>query len=70
MPAAALYARYSSDLQNPCSVDDQLNLCREYAARQGWTVVSCYHDEAVSGAAIRGRNGAIRMLEDASARRF
>ena len=70
MPAVALYARYSSDLQNPCSIDDQLYLCREYAARQGWTVVGCYHDEAVSGAAIRGRNGAIRMLEDASAGRF
>lgn len=50
MPAAAFYARHSSDLQDPRSIDNQLNLCREYAARQGWTIVSCYHDEAVSGA--------------------
>ncbi|WP_369694520.1 recombinase family protein [Paracoccus solventivorans] len=50
MPAAAFYARHSSDLQDPRSIDNQLNLCREYAARQGWTIVSCYHNEAVSGA--------------------
>ena len=50
MPAAAFYARHSSDLQDPRSIDNQLNLCREYAPRQGWTIVSCYHNEAVSGA--------------------
>ncbi len=70
MPAVALYARYSSDLQNPRSIEDQLNLCGEYAARQGWAISGCYHDEAISGAAIRGRDGAIRMLEDASAGGF
>jgi len=31
----ALYARYSSDLQRDASIEDQLRVCREYAARQG-----------------------------------
>ena len=54
MPTAALYARYSSDLQNPRSIDDQWLVCRELAAREGWEIVACYHDDAVSGASIRG----------------
>ncbi len=32
----ALYARYSSDMQNPTSVDDQFQLAERYAAREGW----------------------------------
>lgn len=31
MPKAALYARYSSDLQNPQSIDDQIRECRQLA---------------------------------------
>jgi len=30
---AAIYARYSSDLQSETSIDDQVRLCREYAER-------------------------------------
>ena len=32
---AALYARYSSDLQRDASIEDQLRTCRELAARRG-----------------------------------
>jgi len=67
MLRAALYARYSSDLQNPQSIDDQLRVCRQLAAREGWKVVAHYHDEAVSGASIRGRAGMGRLLADARA---
>ena len=36
----ALYGRYSSDLQNPKSVDAQFRVCREYAARHSaWEIV-------------------------------
>jgi hypothetical protein len=30
-----IYARYSSDLQSPTSLDDQVQLCRAYADRNG-----------------------------------
>jgi DNA invertase Pin-like site-specific DNA recombinase len=38
----AIYARYSSDLQSPTSIDDQERLCRVYAERHGWTVGSMF----------------------------
>ena len=49
MKRCAIYARYSSDLQSPTSIDDQVQLCRAYADRQGWVVVATYHDAALSG---------------------
>ncbi|WP_149758642.1 recombinase family protein [Roseivivax sediminis] len=53
----AIYARYSTDLQNPTSIEDQVRLCRQHAARQdGWTVVQVFEDVAISGA-TRGRPG-------------
>lgn len=70
MPNVALYARYSSDLQNPHSIDDQFNLCRQFAERQGWKVVGYYRDESISGASIRGREGITLLLDDARAGRF
>lgn len=70
MLKAALYARYSSDLQNPGSIDDQLRLCRELAEWQGWEIVGLYHDEAVSGASLQGRDGLQRLMEDGQARQF
>jgi DNA invertase Pin-like site-specific DNA recombinase len=38
MLRAAVYARYSSDNQREASIEDQLEVCRRYADRQGWTV--------------------------------
>ena len=35
---AALYARYSSDLQREASIEDQFRGCREHAGREGWKV--------------------------------
>lgn len=70
MPKAALYARYSSDLQSPHSIDDQWLVCRELAAREGWEIVAHYHDDAVSGASMRGRAGMVQLLADARAGRF
>ena len=52
MTRVALYARYSSDNQREDSIEDQLRLCREHAAREKWTVFGTYADAAVSGASI------------------
>ena len=47
---AVIYARYSTDLQREASIDDQLEVCRRYAAAQGWMVVDTFTDAALSGA--------------------
>lgn len=59
---AALYARFSSDLQNAASIEDQLVACRALAARQGWTVAAEFHDAAFSGASAANRPGLMAML--------
>jgi DNA invertase Pin-like site-specific DNA recombinase len=67
---AAIYARYSSDLQKPTSIDDQLMLCREHAQKLGLDVVEAYTDPALSGASLLQRPGILQLLRDAKARRF
>lgn len=62
---AAIYARFSSDLQDTRSIVDQIALCREHARRQHWVVVQVYTDEAISGATMHGRVSLLRMVEDA-----
>lgn len=49
---AAIYARYSTDLQRDASIEDQIRVCREFAERQGWNIVECYTDHAISGATM------------------
>ena len=46
-----IYARYSSQLQNSRSIDDQIRVCMERAATEGWTVVDVFSDAAIGGAA-------------------
>ena len=36
MKRAAIYARYSSENQRDASIEDQIEVCRRYAARQGF----------------------------------
>ena len=52
MNQCAIYVRYSSDLQSSTSIQDQQRLCRAYAERQGWTVVSLFEDAGLSGCGI------------------
>ena len=60
---AAIYARFSSDLQRDASIEDQIRSCREYAARQGLKVVETYSDRAISGASLM-RTGMQQLLRD------
>ena len=60
---AAIYARFSSDLQRDASIEDQIRSCREYAAQQGLKVVEAYSDRAVSGASLM-RSGMQKLLRD------
>ena len=68
--SCAIYARYSSEGPRAESIEDQVEICRRYAERQGWTIAEIYHDAAISGASTRLRPGFQRMLLDAEARRF
>jgi DNA invertase Pin-like site-specific DNA recombinase len=45
---AALYARYSSDLQSEASIPDQFRACERIATLQGFEVVSRFEDRAIS----------------------
>ena len=65
----AIYARYSSDNQRDASIADQLRICREFAARQGWIVVQEFTDHAISGATLL-RSGFQAFMRDALNRRF
>lgn len=62
---AAIYARYSSDLQSEASIEDQVRLCRERAARDGMRVVEVYTDYAISGGTLSTRPNMLALLDDA-----
>ncbi len=67
---AALYARFSSDLQDARSITDQVSLARRYAETRGLGIVAVHEDAGISGVSIINRPGLQRLLEDAGARRF
>jgi site-specific DNA recombinase len=47
---AVIYARFSSDMQQQASIDDQVRLCRERVTRECWELVQVFADRAISGA--------------------
>ncbi|MGC8507884.1 MAG: recombinase family protein [Thiomonas sp.] len=66
---AALYARFSSDLQRASSIEDQFRNCRKRAESEGWTIAATFADAAMSGSdANRPQYRA--MLEAAARREF
>lgn len=67
---SAIYARFSSDLQDIRSITDQVNLARRYSETRGLTTVGTYEDAGISGASMANRPGLQRLLSDAAARHF
>ncbi|MGK2742034.1 recombinase family protein [Tepidicaulis sp. LMO-SS28] len=67
----AIYARYSSDLQNPASIEDQIALCRTLMTRHfdATEPVAIFSDAALSGATTQ-RPGLQRMLIAAESHQF
>jgi len=61
---AAIYARYSSDMQSECSIEDQVRVCQRLLGERGWTTQQIYSDMGISGA-THLRPGYQRLLEDA-----
>jgi site-specific DNA recombinase len=70
MKRAAIYARFSTDMQNERSIEDQIALCRDYAVRQGFTVVETCEDRALSGASLHNRPGIQELMTAAKRRQF
>ena len=69
MMRAVIYARFSSELQRDESIEDQVEVCRREAERQGWSVAKVYADRAQSGAS-RFRPQYQQMLADAERKQF
>ena len=67
---AALYARFSTELQRRESIEDQLRACRAWCERTGLEVVAEYEDAAISGASMSNRPGLQALVAAAQGRRF
>lgn len=69
---AAVYARYSTDLQNDQSVEDQITYCRELARRYGFTINDkfIFFDRAKSATTMFERDGLLSLMKAAKQRAF
>ena len=70
MRKAAIYARFSSDLQRSESIDAQIRACRYYAQRFELDVVQIFSDAAKSGRSVTGRDQFSAMMAAAKAGSF
>ncbi|MEM9964144.1 MAG: recombinase family protein, partial [Asticcacaulis sp.] len=61
---AAIYARYSSDLQREASIEDQKRICRRLIDGHSWTATQFYTDQGLSGS-THLRPGYQSMMIDA-----
>jgi len=68
---AAIYARYSSEMQKASSIDDQIRECTTFIDRQGWRVGDglIFVDRAVSGN-VANRTGYVALKAAAAAGAF
>ena len=62
--SALIYARYSSDLQNSFSIEDQVRLCRERLDQDQIEVRDIFIDRAISGSALQTRSGIQALLDE------
>ncbi len=70
MKKYTIYARFSSDKQNPMSSADQIDLCQKYITyRNDGMLVKTYHGDGLSGA-DPNRPALLEMVADAKNRMF
>ncbi|MFD1744482.1 recombinase family protein [Rhizobium helianthi] len=61
----AIYARYSTDQQNPASIETQIDLGTSFLQERGWTLYQTFVDAGVSGASFDTRPGLQAALKGA-----
>ena len=66
---AVIYARFSSSAQREASIEQQVNVCMEYAERTGYNVLQTYSDRALTGRTDR-RPQFLQMIKDARKGQF
>lgn len=64
-----IYARYSSHNQTEMSIEGQLKVCHEYAAKNNYSVIHEYIDRAMTGT-NDNRPQFLKMIEDSKKRLF
>jgi site-specific DNA recombinase len=67
---AAIYARYSTTMQSDRSIEDQVELCRQYLRREGYREVAVFEDRARTSETLIGRVGLAKLLEAANEAMF
>jgi len=71
MKKAIIYARYSPGSQQTSqSIEGQLKVCREYAAREGYQIMAEYTDEKLTGKNADKRPNFMRMIADSARERW
>lgn len=63
---AFLYGRFSSDIQNPKSAEDQIAEGEDLCARQVWEIGGRFADRGETGRSVVNRPGLISMLDRAT----
>ncbi len=66
---AAIYARYSSELQSESSIQDQARDCTLHIQRENWSLSKIYSDAAISGSTTL-RPGYQEILLDIRTKNF
>ena len=61
---AVIYARFSSSAQREASIEQQVTVCKQFAAREGYNIVQIYSDRALTGRTDR-RPQFLQMIKDA-----
>lgn len=65
----AIYSRYSTDLQNDRSIEDQVDTCKAIL-KDGDEIVKLYSDRAMSGTLMHKRTGLLSLLTDTENNHF
>ena len=66
---AVIYARFSSQGQNPISIEKQVDVCRAFAERNGYNIIREYCDAGITGTDDK-RPGFQKMIQDANNKEF
>ena len=66
---AAIYARYSSNVQNDASIEQQVAECTDYAKKNKLSIIAVYEDRAISGRSDK-RPGFQKMMRAAERGEF